>query len=130
MFLAGAAIALVAVPGALAATPRQIERDLQDNGRLDGKYSTADLRAALRNPTFQGYGTPATRARMKPAVARVIRTQRQTPRQTPRQQPLGGARQQGTLPFTGVDLGLMAAGGFGLLLIGGGLRRVARDQQR
>ena len=128
VFVAAAAVALLTGPSAFAATPRQIERDLRDNGRLDGKYSAADLRAALRNPTLAGYGAPATRAQLRPAVAKVLRAQRQA--QPSRQQPLGGAPQTGTLPFTGVDLGLMAAGGAGLLLLGGGLRRMARERQQ
>ena len=39
------AIALLAASAASAATPTQIYRDYQDNGRLDGHYSVADLQA-------------------------------------------------------------------------------------
>ena len=50
--LAGAAV--VAVPGAFAATPQQIYKDYQD-GRLDGHYSKADLSRALKDAVIQGY---------------------------------------------------------------------------
>ena len=38
-----------------AATPQQIYRDYADNGRLDQKYSQADLQRALRDVALQGY---------------------------------------------------------------------------
>lgn len=40
--------------------------------------------------------------------------------------PAQPVRQQGALPFTGIDLGLVAAGGGGLLLLGGALKRAGR----
>ena len=40
---------------ALAATPQQIYRDYADNGRLDHKYSQADLQRAQRDAALQGY---------------------------------------------------------------------------
>jgi hypothetical protein len=49
---------LVWAPGALAASPKEIYRDLADNGRLDGTYTQAELRAFLQNATVQGYGNP------------------------------------------------------------------------
>ena len=52
--LAGAAV--VGVPGALAATPQQIYKDYQDNGRLDGAYSQKDLNRALRDAGGQEAG--------------------------------------------------------------------------
>ena len=39
----------------------------------------------------------------------------------------GTATAKGSLPFTGLDLGLIVAGGAMLLLIGGTLRRFTRD---
>ena len=130
----GLTVALVATalgaPGALAATPEQIYKDFADNGRLDGKYSAAELKAFGKNAYAQGYPravpvTPvagvagqtspvvrnATRPGRRPDVPRTLRTTR-----TPR----------GTLPFTGLDLALMTAGGLFLLGVGGTLRRVAR----
>ncbi|MCW2974435.1 MAG: hypothetical protein JWN72_2708 [Thermoleophilia bacterium] len=50
--IAFVAILALAAP-ALAASPAQIFRDLDDNGVLDGKYSAADLRAADKAVTAQ-----------------------------------------------------------------------------
>lgn len=52
------AAALVIAPGALAATPEDIYKDLADNGRLDGTYTQAELQAFLQNASVQGYGNP------------------------------------------------------------------------
>ena len=50
------AAALIAAPGALAASPQAIYRDYADNGRLDGKYTRSDLERALNNAVVQAYG--------------------------------------------------------------------------
>lgn len=52
------AAVLVMAPGALAATPEDIYKDLADNGRLDGTYTQAELQAFLQNASVQGYGNP------------------------------------------------------------------------
>ena len=49
---------LVAAPGALAAPPEEIYRDLADNGQLNGTYTQADLQAFLQSASVQGYGNP------------------------------------------------------------------------
>ena len=121
--------AAVAAPGALAATPQQIYKDFADNGRLDGKYTASELKAFGKNAYAQGYPgavpvtpvagvagqtSPVVRTARKagqPNVPRTLRTTRTT---------------RGTLPFTGLDLALMTAGGVFLLGVGGTLRRVAR----
>ena len=61
-------IALLAASAASAATPTQIYRDYQDNGRLDGRYSVADLQAALSSPAVQGYGSPTITPGMKQKI--------------------------------------------------------------
>ena len=38
----------------------------------------------------------------------------------------GAAKTRGSLPFTGLDLGLLVVGGAGLVLVGGYLRRLSR----
>ena len=114
---AAAGLALVAAPGAPAATPTQIYKDLADNGRLDGTYSRADLQRALKDASVQGYGKPTVRVRFKPKVQQAIGA--------------AGAERAVTrraLPFTGLDLALLAAGGATLLGIGAGLRRLARTK--
>ena len=127
--MAAVVAAVVAAPGALAATPQQIYKDFADNGRLDGKYTASELKAFGKNAYAQGYPgavpvtpiagvagetSPVVRTARKagqPNVPRTLRTTRTT---------------RGTLPFTGLDLALMTAGGVFLLGVGGTLRRVAR----
>jgi hypothetical protein len=108
--------ALFAVPAAMAAAPTQVYRDYEDNGRLDGRYSIADLQAALQNPAVQGYGSPTIVPGMKREIQRKLGEQRG----------LRTVRKHGGLPFTGFDLALLTIGGGFLLTVGVGLRRVAR----
>ena len=72
-------IALLAVSAASAATPTQIYRDYQDNGRLDGRYSVADLQAALSSPAVQGYGSPTITPGMKQEIVNKLRRAAGTP---------------------------------------------------
>jgi hypothetical protein len=112
----------IGVPAAFAATPQQIYKDYADNGRLDRTYSKPDLSRALHDAVLQGYVRPTHN--VVPAVKKRVN------------HPSGGvaganlpaAKRQGTLPFTGLDLALMTAGGFSLLLLGGALRRFARNK--
>jgi hypothetical protein len=109
-FVLGTIVALLlAVPAgaAGAATPKQIYRDYADNGRLDGTYTQSELNAALQDAVLQGYGAPNVTAELGQEAGAAV-----------------GAR--GLLPFTGRDLSLMVLGGGGLLLLGFGLRRIAR----
>jgi len=101
------------VSAGASATPRQIYRDLADNGQLDHKYTAADLKRAFKNPTFQGYHKPTE---PKPTVGR----------KTSGPSPLNTPKKSGVLPFTGMDLTLMAAGAMLLILVGGGLRILVR----
>jgi hypothetical protein len=103
--------ALLLAAGASAATPQQIYRDLADNGRLDRKYSRADLNRALRNPSIPGY----TR------LERVARSPQSF--KAPAVEPGSDGR---TFPFSGLDLALFGAIGGPLLLIGSSMRHLAR----
>jgi opacity protein-like surface antigen len=105
-----AAATLVFAAAASAATPTQIYRDFADNGRLDGHYSRADLNRALKDAVLQGYGNE----NVPPALQQQIAAE--------------GTAGGGGLPFTGLDLTLMAVGGAALLLTGAGLRRAARNR--
>ena len=116
-----AAAVAVGAPGALAATPQQIYKDYADNGRLDGHYSKADLQRALHDAVIQGY-KPAT------SVAPAIKKKISSPSSGVAGAKLPAAKKQGALPFTGLDLALMTIGGFSLLLLGGALRRFARNK--
>ncbi len=114
------ALALLVATAATAATPTQIYRDYQDNGRLDGRYSVADLQAALQSPAVQGYGGPT----IVPGMRREVR------RKLGEQHGVNTTKKaaQGGLPFTGFDLALLTAGGALLLTVGFGLRRVAKQK--
>ena len=123
------AAALIAASGALAASPQAIYRDYADNGRLDGKYSSSDLNRALTNAVVQAYGNDKQKG-LKPAVEKQIKN---TKGQTNGSQSAGGTSPtavttSGGLPFTGLDLSLIALGALGLILLGGALRRVARQR--
>lgn len=98
---------------ALAATPSQIHRDLQDNGRLDHEYTAADLHKAFRNPAVQGDHKPT-----QPSPRIVQKATKNSPLRT--------SRKVGVLPFTVQDLTYIAAGAILLILVGGGLRVLAR----
>jgi hypothetical protein len=165
------AAAAVVATGAVAATPMDICRDLQDNGRLDGTYSTADLQAWAQDPTVQGYCSPIvvpptttttpptttttpstptttttpvttstptttgggtageqkTITKTKPTshVAAASKTLKQ-PRAAA---PLAATHTGGTLPFTGLQLGLFAIVGAALLAGGFLLRASARHDK-
>jgi hypothetical protein len=125
------AAALIAAPGALSATPQEIYSDYADNGRLDNTYTSADLERALENAAVQAYGKPGTGG-LKPAVEEEIdSTPGGTSGGNAGGQASGGTapvQSSGGLPFTGVDLSLIAAGALGLILFGAALRRVARHR--
>jgi hypothetical protein len=135
VFLSAAAV--IAASGALAATPQEIYRDYADNGRLDGKYTPADLEAALKSAAVQQYGSPGNEG-LPPAVEEEIddSTSGGTSGGTTAGGSAGGQASSGTppvqasggLPFTGLDLGLIAAGALGLILLGTALRRVAKQR--
>jgi len=97
-----------AAPAAFAASPQQIYRDYADNGRLDHKYSKGDLQRALKYAALQGYSKVGVQGAVQQALgAQAVKT-------------------NGGLPFTGLDLTLLAAGGAVLLAAGAGLRKLGR----
>jgi hypothetical protein len=109
--IACAAAALGASPAALGATPQRIIRDYKDNGRLDHKYSRPDLQRALRDAALQGYPKVGVQGAVEQALgARAVKA-------------------KSGLPFTGIDLALMSAGGGLLLAAGAGLRRLGRAKK-
>ena len=107
--------ALLLTGSAGAATPQQIYRDLADNGRLDRKYSRADIERAFgSNPSIPAYARPdqvprTPQARPAPAVVAT-----------------DSVDDGRSLPFTGLDAALFGAVGGPLLLLGAGMRRFAR----
>jgi len=118
-----ALLALVVVSVATAASPREIYADYADNGRLDRTYSDSDLRNALNDAAVQGYGKPVVVEGVRGEIQGQLAVNAATPA-SPGLDTVG--KSGGSLPFTGVDLALLTAGGAFLLLLGWGLRRVAR----
>jgi hypothetical protein len=106
------AVMAVAVPAAVASTPQQIYKDYADNGRLDHSYSKADLQAALKYAALQGYPKVGVQGAVEQALgARAVKT-------------------NGGLPFTGLDLALMAAGGALLLAAGTAMRKFGHARNK
>jgi hypothetical protein len=114
-----AVAALLVVPTAFAATPEQIYNDFASDGTLDGQYTVAELQSALQNPIGQGYPRNEVVTELRPTIQRQIAAQ----------QPLQQEVERGGLPFTGLDLALLTAGGLFLLAFGFSLRRLAKARQ-
>jgi hypothetical protein len=112
---------LLAAPAAFAATPEQIYRDFATDRKLDGQYTVADLQAALQSPVIQGYGKEEVVTQLRPTIKRQVAAQ---------QQPLQEEVERGGLPFTGLDLALLTAGGLFLLAFGVSLRRLAKAKAK
>lgn len=147
--LATAAAALLA-PAALAATPGEIAADLAD-GRVDGTYTQAELQAYVQSAMVQGYGeptqpppvvTPAAQptegvagVQTPPAGLTAAQPDAATDSEPEAQvagvqspPALAATQEVGTLPFTGIDLALLALGGGLLLMLGLGARRLGRQR--
>jgi hypothetical protein len=100
-------LALACAGPALAVSPQRIYKDLADNGKLDGRYSRADIARAF-------------------SLERVIRTDAQAaPTRRPAAVTAGPTetKRSRKIPFSGLDLALLIVGGGPLLMIGVGLRR-------
>jgi hypothetical protein len=123
-----AVVALVGTPAAWAATPEQIYRDFAEDNRLDGRYSVNDLQSTLQSPIVQGYGDDDVVSGLRPAVQSEIAEQQQGVA-AQGQPPLETASESETLPFTGLDLALLTAGGLFLLAFGASLRRLAKAKR-
>jgi hypothetical protein len=93
---------------ASAASPQTIYADLADNGKLDGRYSRADIARA-----FNLERVIRTDAQLRPT--------RRPASATPSRDP--AAQTDRRIPFTGLDVALLILGGGPMLLIGLGLRR-------
>ncbi len=116
------ALALCAMPAAsLAAdgdTTSAIVQDVAKDGKVDGNYTPAQLKSALKSPLLKQYGgqgaVESVLTKMKPA-----KTAATTPAE-----PATGATNN--LPFTGADVFLFVIVGGGLLAAGLVLRRFGR----
>ena len=63
-----ASVVMLWAPGALAATPEDIYKDLADNGQLDGTYTQAELQAYVQSASVQGYGNPVVIVTVPPTT--------------------------------------------------------------
>jgi hypothetical protein len=112
------ALALCVMPAmALAAgggSTQAIIKDVAKDGKVDGTYTTGQLKAALKSPLLKQYGGQG-------AVESILtRTKPKTVRTTPATGP------SSNLPFTGADIFLFVAVGGGLVAAGLVLRRFGR----
>jgi hypothetical protein len=110
------AAALVATGTASAASPQQIYGDLADNGRLDGRYTRAEIERALDLPKILG-SDARPRSVRRPSLARGSEAREPQVTREP------ARAQSRDLPFSGLDLALLTTGAGPLLLIGFALRR-------
>jgi hypothetical protein len=110
------ALALCVMPAAALAnsggTTSAIVKDVAKDGKVDGHYTSAQLRSALKNPLLKQYGGQG-------AVESVLTKMK--PKAT---EPATGSANN--LPFTGADVFLFAIVGGGLLAAGLVLRRFGR----
>lgn len=106
-------VALACAGPASAATPQKIYRDLADNGKLDARYTTAEIERAFNLPSV--VGTDAGQLPRRPI--RLPAAAEGTHAAAPAEQP------DRRIPFSSLDAALLVAGGGPLLLIGAGLRR-------
>lgn len=93
---------------ALAATSQDIYNDYADNGKLDGTYSNAELKAYLNDATLGQYADEATKGELDTLVTSMLNKDR------------------GEFPFTGLELGLLLLGAVVLVGAGFALRRATR----
>ena len=114
------ALALCVMPAAALAssggTTQAIIKDVAKDGKVDGHYTTAQLKAALKSPLLSQYGGQG-------AVESIL--SRMKPKKTVSSAPATGP--SSNLPFTGADIFLFVAVGGGLLGAGLVLRRLGRN---
>jgi hypothetical protein len=112
------ALALFALPAVAlaggAGTTQAIVKDVAKDGKVDGHYTQAQLKAALKSPLLKQYGGQA-------AVESVVT---QTAPAKAAATPATGVAHN--LPFTGSDVILFVGVGGGLLVAGLVLRRFGR----
>ena len=112
------ALALCVMPAAALAsnggTTSAIVKDVAKDGKVDGHYTSAQLKSALNSPLLRQYGGQG-------AVESVLTKMK--PKKTAAAPATGPAN---NLPFTGADVFLFAIVGGGLLAAGLVLRRFGR----
>ena len=128
------ALVLCVMPAAAMASDsgstQAIVNDVAKDGKVDGKYTSAELKAAAASPLLKQYGgqgaveavvtTSKPQTTSKPATASKPETAATT---TPSEPATG---ESGNLPFTGSDVLLFVAVGGALVAAGLVLRRIGR----
>ncbi|HEV2903074.1 MAG TPA: hypothetical protein VGW30_07400 [Gaiellaceae bacterium] len=107
-----ALLALVGAGSAFAATPQKIYRDLADNGKLDGRYTRAEIERAFNLPPVVG-----TDAQLPRKPIRLPEASEAVP------SPRAAHKSDRRIPFSALDAALLVAVSGPLLLVGAGLRR-------
>ena len=125
MVVAGAT--LFAAPTALAASPQDIRKDLADNGRLDERYTQAEIDAALRDPSAAIYPLVVSPTESSgPGTDDVLSTG--VLGAEAQGNVLGAEAEQGSLPFTGAELALFGLAGVALVASGLLMRSASRNR--
>ena len=108
MIVAALVMAFSGVALAAKTTPQDIYNDYADNGKLDGKYTKAELTAYLNDATTAQYADDATKGELDTLVTSMLKGDRNT------------------FPFTGTEMGLLLLGA--VVLVGAGvvLRKASR----
>jgi hypothetical protein len=125
------AVVLTTAAAAVAASPRQIYADLAQHGKLTKHYSAADLKRASKDAVLQGYGgVGAGGGVQQPAGGTQGQSNSSAGGVEAAVSPVQQTNTTGTLPFTGIQLGVFVA--VGLVLLAGGLmlRRAGRSRTR
>jgi hypothetical protein len=111
------ALLLCVVPAAALAsssgTTQAIVKDVAKDGKVDGHYTQAQLKAALKSPLLKQYGGQG-------AVESVVA------KEAPKTTSAPATGETNNLPFTGSDVLLFVGVGGGLLVAGLVLRRFGR----
>ena len=94
-----------------AATAQDIWDDFNDNGVLDGTYTTAELKTYLNNATLHQYPPDASKIQSLDAIVRGLLASRNR------------------FPFTGTEIALVAVGALAVLGTGLGLRKLSRAKR-
>jgi hypothetical protein len=129
------ALALCAMPAAALAssggTTQAIIKDVAKDGKVNGHYTTGQLKTALKSPLLAQYGGQGaveailTKMPAKTAKAPAKATpSKATPSKATTAAPATGPTSN--LPFTGADIFLFVAVGGGLVAAGLVLRRFGR----
>jgi hypothetical protein len=110
-------------------TTDQIINDVAKDGRVDGHYTAAQLRAALASPLLDAYGKGGTGGVAGVQAALGAKHKATPPSSGSPSTSSPGTGTTGNLPFTGADILLFVGVGGVLLVSGLVLRRAGRENE-